>query len=235
VPNADLILLVGRADDLIFLSAEHLALPGLSDWQITPHRFRVVTTFSFTPPSIRDFTRETGCWGDEEAYRQRLIGQIEGLVTLNTETRDPKLYFPLEFGDTGRGQGSSRKPAGIDDLSVDGAASSRHRGCELPLSRLEGAIAIHGSVMRIHEGKRKALDAQMRNLEKDLERSHGTIRALEKATQAPREMERWTMSIPSDEDISLKNWQLAKDLRAAATKLRTRALGQLDGEEVTAI
>jgi hypothetical protein len=101
------------------------------------------------------------------------------------------------------------------------------------LSRLEGAIAIHGSVMRIHEGKRKALDAQMRNLEKDLERSHGTIRALEKATQAPREMERWTMSIPSDEDISLKNWQLAKDLRAAATKLRTRALGQLDGEEVT--
>jgi hypothetical protein len=75
-------------------------LPGLSDWQITPHRFRVVTTFSFTPPSIRDFTRETGCWGDEEAYRQRLIGQIEGLVTLNTETRDPKLYFPLEFGDT---------------------------------------------------------------------------------------------------------------------------------------
>jgi hypothetical protein len=77
VPNADLILLVGRADDLTFLSAEHLALPGLSDWQITPHRFRVVTTFSFTPPSIRDFTRETGCWGDEEAYRQRLIGQIE--------------------------------------------------------------------------------------------------------------------------------------------------------------
>ncbi|QSR17453.1 hypothetical protein [Novosphingobium sp. KA1] len=235
VPNADLILLVGRADDLTFLNAEHLALPGLSDWQITPHRFRVVTTFSFTPPSIRDFSRRTGCWGDEEAYRQRLIGEIEGLVALNPETRDPQLYFPLEFGETwdeARDLHDDRLTSMIDRLMQrlhhDIAAANS------PLSRLEGAIAIHGSVMRIHEAKLEAVKAKMQGLEEALARSHDAIRQLEgKKKDYQTRMARLSQSIPSDKDMSQKARHLAKGLRGAAAELQARALDHLDGPEVT--
>ena len=99
VPHADLILLVGRGDDLTFLDPEALTLPGIEDWQFVPNRFRIVTTFSFTPDTVRDFARDHPGKLSPEHVRERLLAQIGTFKRpLAPEAAKPERFFPLEFG-----------------------------------------------------------------------------------------------------------------------------------------
>jgi predicted nuclease with TOPRIM domain len=61
-----------------------------------PHRFRVVTTYSYTAKSVKDDLQKSANV-DVNMMRQRLIKQIE---TFGTISQDVSLYFPMEFGDT---------------------------------------------------------------------------------------------------------------------------------------
>lgn len=97
IPFADLVILVGRGDDLGFLRPDALTLPGIRDWQKMPHRFRVVTTYSYTAKSVRDFIR-TDPQFDAAALRQRLVQEIERFGTLSKAAAQSNMYFPLEFG-----------------------------------------------------------------------------------------------------------------------------------------
>ncbi|WP_025809945.1 dynamin family protein [Pseudomonas chlororaphis] len=55
VPFADLIVLVGMADSLDFISPKKLMLEELKDWAIQPQRFRIVCTHSFSISSFNDW------------------------------------------------------------------------------------------------------------------------------------------------------------------------------------
>ncbi|AAW59578.1 hypothetical protein GOX2512 (plasmid) [Gluconobacter oxydans 621H] len=101
--SADLVLLVGKGDHLAFLQPGELTLPVIEDWQRIPSRFRVVTTYSFTAESVRNrILRDKGA-ASLENVRQELIGQIQRFDSPFSEAaKNPKLYFPLEFGDSWR-------------------------------------------------------------------------------------------------------------------------------------
>lgn len=99
VPHADLILLVGRADDLSFLDPAALSLPGIKDWQYVPNRFRIVTTYSFTPQSVQQYARQLDGAPDPARFRERLLGQVDTFgLALAPEAREPHRFYPLEFG-----------------------------------------------------------------------------------------------------------------------------------------
>ncbi|ENV1394588.1 hypothetical protein ACE25A_001926 [Vibrio cholerae] len=97
LPFADLVLLVGKGDDLSFLRPEVITIPGIEDWQAMPQHFRIVTTFSYETKTVRDLIRREEFF-DTTQIRQRLIQQIELFGQLSEDARDLGLYFPLEFG-----------------------------------------------------------------------------------------------------------------------------------------
>lgn len=101
IPNADLVLLVGKADDLGFLDPEKLVLPVLGDWRYSPSRFRLITTFTMQSASFREWlTRQQVL--DSSAIRHRLLAQLQTFddIELPLDARQPSLYFPLEFGES---------------------------------------------------------------------------------------------------------------------------------------
>lgn len=99
VPHADLILLVGRGDDLSFLNPAALTLPSIEDWQFVPNRFRIVTTFSFTPETVQKFARDHQGELRPEHFRARLLKQIGTFGRpLSPEAGNPDRFFPLEIG-----------------------------------------------------------------------------------------------------------------------------------------
>ena len=97
LPFADLILLVGRGDDLGFLRPNVITLPGIEDWQAMPHRFRIVTTYSYTAQSVKDILRNDAK-ADARVLRRRLIQEIERFGHMSDVAKNEDLYFPLEFG-----------------------------------------------------------------------------------------------------------------------------------------
>ncbi|MFC7409455.1 hypothetical protein [Hydrogenophaga atypica] len=101
IPNADLVLLVGKADDLGFLDPEKLVLPVLGDWRYSPSRFRLITTFTIQSTSFREWL-STQKKLDASAIRRRLLTQLETFddIELPSDALNPALYFPLEFGDS---------------------------------------------------------------------------------------------------------------------------------------
>ena len=98
IPLADLILLVGRSDDLTFLQPDRLTLPGIGNWQRVPSRFRVVITFSYAPQDVRDALRKLSKPPDVREVRESLIAEIEKAGPLAPAARRPELFYPLEFG-----------------------------------------------------------------------------------------------------------------------------------------
>lgn len=98
IPLADLILLVGRSEDLTFLQPNRLTLPGIGNWQRVPSRFRVVTTFSYAPQDVRDAMRKLSKSPDVREVRESLIAEIEMAGPLAPAARRPELFYPLEFG-----------------------------------------------------------------------------------------------------------------------------------------
>lgn len=101
VPHADLILLVGRGDDLSFLNPAALKLPSIEDWQYVPQRFRIVTTYAFTPQSVQQFVHTFEGELGAEHFRERLLQQIDTFkLKLAPEAAKTARFFPLEIGDS---------------------------------------------------------------------------------------------------------------------------------------
>ncbi|MES2899529.1 MAG: hypothetical protein V4723_07360 [Pseudomonadota bacterium] len=98
VPLANLILLVGRGDDLSFLKKGALTLPIIEDWQSAPRRFKIITTYSFTPQSIRELVRNSPTPPTLDFFRGHLIAEITRSIPLNAFASNAEIFFPLEFG-----------------------------------------------------------------------------------------------------------------------------------------
>ncbi|QCP47882.1 hypothetical protein FAZ95_00995 [Trinickia violacea] len=95
VPIADLIVLVGRADNLGFAHPAALQLPELQDWASHPKRFRVVCTYSFSSASFREWFAEQSRSADD--VRARLMKQLR-LHDYPLPKALGRYVYPLEFG-----------------------------------------------------------------------------------------------------------------------------------------
>lgn len=167
VPNADLILLVGKGDDLSFLRPASLELPSIEDWQIVPNRFRIVTTYSFTAQSVRDAMQQEKTV-DAQFFRKRLLAQIRTFgLKLDKDAADTQRFFPLEFGDSWvnakQDLVTTLKPviSGLkDQLHKDIKASAT------PSARLRNAIDVHVTVGKIKESHLKEIGEELDGVKK---------------------------------------------------------------------
>lgn len=172
VPNADLVLLVGRGDDLSFLQTDALSLPGIADWQFMPSRFRIVTTYSFTPQSVRDQARQLQGAADANFFRRRLVEQLRTFgLKLDTQAASTELYFPLEFGDSWERAGQQDDglvrqlqpmvSALKQELHAAIAASTTE------LSRLYSAMDVHQAVQKLRAIRLAPLCQESRRLRRE--------------------------------------------------------------------
>lgn len=99
VPIADLILLVGRGDDLSFLKSDSLSIPEIEDWRYTPDRFRIITTYSTRADSFIDWLN-TLTNPTKACFRRRLLEQIETHDYQLPDETNSNSFFPLEYGDS---------------------------------------------------------------------------------------------------------------------------------------
>lgn len=167
---ADLILLVGKSDRLDFLRADALTLPGIEDWQLAPSRFRIITTYSFTPQSIRDQVRLRDGRLDAAFFRQRLIEQIGKAVPLLEHSCRQELFFPLEFGHSWRGL-QKRDPDFhaaasriISDLKQE--LLSDIKAAATPLARIKNAVLAHEVVARVKDARARQVEGQLTTLQR---------------------------------------------------------------------
>lgn len=158
VPNADLILLVGKGDDLSFLRPASLELPSIEDWQIVPNRFRIVTTFSFTAQSVRDAMQQEKTV-DAEFFRKRLLEQICTFgIKLDKEAASTHRFFPLEFGSSWVNAEhdfvTKLKPviAGLKEELQEAIKDSATKN-----ARLRNAIDVHVTVRKIKKSRLKEI------------------------------------------------------------------------------
>ncbi|MDA8257688.1 MAG: hypothetical protein M0Z99_19005 [Betaproteobacteria bacterium] len=166
VPLADLILLVGRSDGLGFLKPGALTLPGIEDWQSVPSRFRIVTTYSFTPKSAREFIGEQPHPLQVQALREHLIAQIEIDNPLTAVARQPQRFFPLEFGRSWDDE-ANRNPdlhARVSPLieALREQLLADIRESTTPLARLKGAVLAHEVVAHVKQRRLEEFDQALR-------------------------------------------------------------------------
>lgn len=187
VPLADLILLVGRGDDLSFLQPGGLTLPGIEDWQSVPGRFRIVTTYSFTAQSVRALVRRQGETTNAQLYRQRLIEQIEKFAPLSEDARISKRYFPLEFGASWTAAQASqpdlyaRVSPLIDELKHELLRDIQN--ATTPLARLRGAVEARVIIKRVKENQLKKMEQNIAHLRKELEQKENDLKRLRLVAQ----------------------------------------------------
>jgi hypothetical protein len=186
VPHADLILLVGRADGLTFLDPQELALPGIEDWQFVPNRFRIVTTFSFTPQSIQRFARGIEEELQPKHFRTRLLEQIGTFGReLSPEARDTKRYFPLEFGDSWRRQADAdqafvrRLDPVLARLKSDLKADIQASASEA--ARFRNALDVHVVARRKREACRREGEAELAAMDARIGAAHSAADSAAKA------------------------------------------------------
>ncbi|AKH89817.2 P-loop NTPase family protein [Edwardsiella tarda] len=184
LPFADLVLLIGRGDDLSFLQPEVITLPGIEDWQAMPHRFRIVTTYSYSAQSVKTLIRNDPAF-DITQLRQRLIEQIERFNSLSDAAKDRNLYFPLEFG-------SSWLSMAENDTALYAWVApivSRLRSELLeqiatstsPLGRLRSTLDTHLSVKYIQEKKTAAIESELSEIKKQQQETKDQLTVWESA------------------------------------------------------
>ncbi len=158
MPLADLILLVGRGDDLTFLQPGRLTLPGIENWQGVPSRFRIVTTYSYFTQTIRDMIRAHPGPLGADVLRVRLVEQIEKAGALAPQARNPERFFPLEFG-TSWLDTQAREPGlheRVSPLIADLKQQLRHdiRASTGRFARLKSAMMAHGVARELVAARR---------------------------------------------------------------------------------
>ena len=98
IPAADLVLLTGPSSELTFLQPAALQLPEFQDWRYYPHRFRVVTTYSFSPDSIAEYI-STLPEVSASIMRERFLEQLGRFAWAKDLPKVcPQRLYPLEFG-----------------------------------------------------------------------------------------------------------------------------------------
>lgn len=164
--SADLILLVGKGDHLAFLQPGELTLPVIEDWQRIPSRFRVVTTYSFTAESVRNrILRDKGA-ASLENVRQELIGQVQRFDSPFSEAaKNPKLYFPLEFGDSWRKVEETqpdfyRLVSPTIETAKEDLLRDMHESVT-PIARLYGALDANITIGELKKGRLEKLDEEI--------------------------------------------------------------------------
>ena len=179
VPLADLILLVGKGDDLSFLQEGALTLPGIEDWQSAPRRFRIITTYSFTAQSVRELVRQHGATAEARLYRERLIEQIERSVPLSKEARQERNFFPLEFGQSWL-DAEKQEPVVyqrvtplIDALKQQLLADIH--ASTTPIARLRAAVDAHIVIARVREKRLATMDALAATLGSQLKQARDEL------------------------------------------------------------
>lgn len=209
LPFADLILLVGKGDDLGFLRPNAINLPGIEDWQSMPHRFRVITTYSFTNKSVRDLVR-SGEISDIKTARLRLLAEIARSDLLNENAQNKELFFPLEFGTSwedikDQDPDLYEKTNPIinelrEKLLAEIAAASN------PMGRLRNTLNTHLSVKYIQKKKTEAVQNEIKELEHKKSEITGDLEILRKTiTQTEKEIHKIN-------DV-MKNHALHKDIQ----------------------
>lgn len=168
LPFADLILLVGKGDDLGFLRPGAITLPGIEDWQSMPYRFRIVTTYSYFPKSVKDILRREPDV-DAAQVRQRLIEQVERFGKLSEPAREARLYFPLEFGNSW--QQTQKDDPLLHSRMAPIITSLRNELLEqitsstTPMGRLRSTLDTHVSVRYIQQKKDRDIQDTLQVLE----------------------------------------------------------------------
>ncbi len=206
LPFADLILLVGRGDDLGFLKPEVITLPAIEDWQAMPHRFRIVTTYSYTAQSVKDILRNDDA-ADESVLRRRLIQEIERFGVLNEAARNEALYFPLEFGNSWTSV-QATEPALHQRMSpiitrLRAELLNQITKATTPMGRLRSTLNTHHSVKYIQKKKTEVIEIQIQRLAR-------------KGTEIAQELATWDKSVEkADAKLSkIKAVLVSQDLRA---------------------
>jgi hypothetical protein len=166
VPHADLILLVGRGDDLSFLRPDALQLPSIEDWQIVPDRFRIVTTYSYTAQSVRDLLRLRDQPITAEFFRHRLLEQIRTFgLELSDDAAAPHRLFPLEFGDSWvQAEARQKDLADLVRPIVNELKQQLTRDIVRSTSdvaRLRNAVDVHLVVAKVKQTKLKGMDLEL--------------------------------------------------------------------------
>ena len=177
VAGADLILLVGKMDDLSFLQPGGLLLPGIEDWQIVPERFRIVTTFSFTAGSVQASVRRQGL--KIEHIRTRLLEQLETFGRLSPDARRTDLLFPLEFGQSMErtAQRDTELVAQIEPV-VDALKKEllhQINTAITPMARLRSALRSHLTVAKVKEQKLHEIRGELQVLNNRKASAHADL------------------------------------------------------------
>ncbi len=173
LPFADMVLLVGRGDDLSFLRPEVITLPGIEDWQVMPHRFRIVTTYSCYAQSVKDLIRKDADFNVTQ-LRRRLIDQIQLFNELSEAARSESLYFPLEFGTSWTGMREQepllyeRVAPIIGELRRD--LLTQIQECTSPMGRLRNTLNTHLSVKHVLQKKKSELKDKLNKLHEKSEK-----------------------------------------------------------------
>ena len=101
LPHADVIVILGKADSLEFLKPEVLALPGLLDWWVAPHRFRIVLTHAHLLGTAMEFARTHPA--EHVPLHDLRTHYLEQVRTHDFPAdiawdQVPDILFPLEYG-----------------------------------------------------------------------------------------------------------------------------------------
>lgn len=208
VPHADLILLVGRGDDLSFLCPDALALPGIEDWQSVPARFRIVTTYSYTPKSLREEAKRHSGALDVTFFRQRLLDQIKTFdYRLSDDCRKLDLYFPLEIGNSWL-QAQQNDDELVDQVGPIIATLKEQLHADISksvskMARLKNAFDVYLVVGRLKNERLSSLEDELKQLEEGWARIKihfdRAERTLELARSEMQEEEKYLESLPMEE------------------------------------
>lgn len=219
LPFADLVLLIGRGDDLSFLQPEVITLPGIEDWQAMPHRFRIVTTYSYSAQSVKMLIRNDPAF-DITQLRQRLIEQIERFNSLSDAAKDPNLYFPLEFGSSwlSMAKNGSALYARVDPMvsRLRSELLEQIAASTSPLGRLRSTLDTHLSVKYIQEKKTAAIERELLGLKKQQQETTNTLNTWEKAMSRSQDKIDETDKLLKDNALSVSQRLIDKAAEKAA-------------------
>jgi hypothetical protein len=229
VAGADLILLVGKMDDLSFLKPGGLLLPGIEDWQIVPDRFRIITTYSFTAASVQASVRKHGL--QIEHIRARLLEQLETFERLSPDARRPDLLFPLEFGQS-LARTSLHDPGLVRQIepiveSLKAELIDEINTATTPMARLRGTLRSHLTVAKVKEQKLKAMDEACEDLMKSLESARADLDVASAAAKANAKRHH-TLSRRQEQLLQANPKASVSTICALDESTLTKAVGQGD-------